>query len=48
MKERPGYLLTNIKLIRGLWHVERRVNNRWVVKLFDHYPSETEVDAVFA
>lgn len=48
MHERPGYLLTNIKFIRGMWHVERRVNNRWVIKCFDHYPTEIELELAFA
>lgn len=48
MHERSGYLLTNLRLIRGMWHAERRVNSRWVVKVFDHYPTEIELDNAFA
>lgn len=42
-----GYLYTTIRFIRGSWHVQRRVGSRWVVKLFDHYPSAEEVNLVF-
>lgn len=48
MHENNGYLLTNIRLIRGVWHVERRVNNKWVVKLCDHYPTATDIEKLFA
>jgi len=43
-----GYLYTRIMFIRGQWHVERRVNNKWVVKLCDHKPTEEDVERLFS
>ena len=43
-----GYLYTRIRFIRGTWHCERRIDNKWVVKLCDHKPtSEHELNKLF-
>ena len=42
-----GYLFTRIMMIRGTWHVERRVNNRWVIKCFTSYPNEDMIEKAF-
>lgn len=38
-----GRLAINIRLIRGLWHTECLIHRRWIIKTFDHYPTETEI-----
>lgn len=42
-----GYLYTNIRHIRDKWHVERRVGGRFVVKTFDHEPTNDEIEEAF-
>jgi len=43
-----GYLYTRVKFIRGLWHCERRVNGRWVIKTCVNRPvSEDDINKLF-
>lgn len=42
-----GYLRIDVREIRGMFHAECKIGNKWVVKKFDHYPTEQELSDAF-